>query len=461
MPDKKDRTIKKIQDLRTIEMYGDQEKFLQKHYKELSRALEQVTQEAVDFLNGDLPGQKRLIKNLEERALTHQILSSQGKRVPVGVWSDQRMIRLVDEIDRWGKRVQKVTGKSVETSSVEMAKDVYKKYPPIFSLDGEIPGVEFLKPTIPQIEALVQGVIGGHTLEKYWLNNIFKTWTDVDIRNEMLVAALKGEGIPKITKRIRTKYPWLSQRQMDRIERQVKKRGLTGKQYTDAVTKRINRTVNNNAITLARTHMQEVSNAAMDSVFVENSDIIQGFEWNATLEPGYSKTGRGTCIRCASLDGTVYRKNEPRPDIPLHPNCRCIYTPVLKDWQELGIDADKVIQQNRGYAVRETDIEQAHGFGKSIGAGGRKTKKAGTTTITEYRKWYDERNATFQANVTGPSRAKWLKENPRRSLRQLVHKDTGKLKRLDQLPGNPDVITRKDYINRYGSKAEKELFQNT
>ncbi len=450
MPDQKDRTIKKIQDLRTIEMFGDQEKFLQKHYRELARALEQSVEEIDLFLQGKLPGYKRVIKDLEKRAASEM--------VAVGRWTDQRLLKVVDEIDSWAQDIQKITGRSIETSSVEMAKDVYKKYPPIFSLDGEVPGVNFVKLTVPQLKALVQQPVGGKSLNR-WLQNMMKTYTEVDIRNELLVAAVKGESIPKITKRIRTQYPWLSQRQIDTINRQVRKRGLTGKQYADAVAKRTNKTIKNNVITLARTHMQEVSNAAMDSVFAANDDIIKGYEWNATLEPGYSKSGRGVCIRCAALDGTVYDKDESRPDIPLHPNCRCIYTPVLLDWQELGVDADKVIQQNRGYAIRETDIEQAHGFGKSIGAGGRKTRKAGTTTITEYRKWYDERNATFQVNVAGPSRAQWIKEKPRRNLRQLVHKDTGKLKRLDELPGNPQTTTREKYIKKYGSDAEIKLIQ--
>lgn len=43
---------------------------------------------------------------------------------------------------------------------------------------------------------------------------------------------------------------------------------------------------------------------------------------SATLE------GR-TCIRCASLDGKVYKIDQPRPPATLHYNCRCQYIPSV------------------------------------------------------------------------------------------------------------------------------------
>jgi len=49
------------------------------------------------------------------------------------------------------------------------------------------------------------------------------------------------------------------------------------------------------------------------------------------------------CLRCAALDGKVYKyidgTDHNGPVLPLHPNCRCTYVPIVKSWKELGIDA--------------------------------------------------------------------------------------------------------------------------
>lgn len=36
-----------------------------------------------------------------------------------------------------------------------------------------------------------------------------------------------------------------------------------------------------------------------------------------------------TCDKCASLDGNIYKIGQ-EPKLPIHPNCRCAYTPIIK-----------------------------------------------------------------------------------------------------------------------------------
>jgi hypothetical protein len=51
-------------------------------------------------------------------------------------------------------------------------------------------------------------------------------------------------------------------------------------------------------------------------------------------------------VICASLDGQVFDLSTgPMP--PRHPNCRSSSTPILKSWQELGIDAKELTESTR------------------------------------------------------------------------------------------------------------------
>lgn len=48
------------------------------------------------------------------------------------------------------------------------------------------------------------------------------------------------------------------------------------------------------------------------------------------------------CLLCGGLDGKVFKVGEgPQPVEDTHPQCRCIRSPVVKSWRELGIDFDE------------------------------------------------------------------------------------------------------------------------
>lgn len=86
---------------------------------------------------------------------------------------------------------------------------------------------------------------------------------------------------------------------------------------------------------LARTATMHVANVARNSYFEANADIIKGFQRVETLD-------MDTCIICGADDGHIYKPGEPRPKLPVHPNCRGTYAPVFKSWRELGVDADEI-----------------------------------------------------------------------------------------------------------------------
>lgn len=83
---------------------------------------------------------------------------------------------------------------------------------------------------------------------------------------------------------------------------------------------------------VARTAIGHASNAGRSSFYAENTDIIKGVQWHATLDTR-------TCASCGALDGKLFPVDSgARP--PRHINCRCTTVPVLKSMRELGLDLD-------------------------------------------------------------------------------------------------------------------------
>jgi len=83
---------------------------------------------------------------------------------------------------------------------------------------------------------------------------------------------------------------------------------------------------------VARTATQTIANEANGELFAANRDVVKGVVYEATFD-------RRTCPVCAGNDGRrfVGEAFDRRIRIPIHPNCRCVYTPITKSWKELGI----------------------------------------------------------------------------------------------------------------------------
>ena len=91
---------------------------------------------------------------------------------------------------------------------------------------------------------------------------------------------------------------------------------------------------------LARTAVMHVGNQAREAFYSQNSDVIKAVQYVATLD-------LDTCLICGSLDGEVYEGDEGRPELPLHPRCRCLYVPVMKSFRDLGIAMDQLPPSTR------------------------------------------------------------------------------------------------------------------
>ena len=85
---------------------------------------------------------------------------------------------------------------------------------------------------------------------------------------------------------------------------------------------------------MARTAVQAAANRMQDRVYRANEHLISGYKFVATLDVR-------TCPECGGYDGNEYGKHEGRPSIPIHLQCRCNYTPVMKSAKELfGVDVE-------------------------------------------------------------------------------------------------------------------------
>lgn len=90
---------------------------------------------------------------------------------------------------------------------------------------------------------------------------------------------------------------------------------------------------------LVRTSITHITARARDELYRANESVVKQWRFSATLD-------RRTTVICASLDGQVFDLGSgPMP--PRHPNCRSSTTPILKSWQELGIDAKELTESTR------------------------------------------------------------------------------------------------------------------
>ncbi len=104
--------------------------------------------------------------------------------------------------------------------------------------------------------------------------------------------------------------------------------GLTNQETAQQIAREISLDYDDSALsqarraakTLARTGTNHMANSARIATADDNSDIVKGYLYVATLDMRTSQ-------QCRSLDGTTYKLDEPNiPFTPQHPNCRSAMT---------------------------------------------------------------------------------------------------------------------------------------
>ncbi|MBB76520.1 MAG: hypothetical protein CMJ75_18605 [Planctomycetaceae bacterium] len=134
----------------------------------------------------------------------------------------------------------------------------------------------------------------------------------------------------------------------------------------------------NRAEAVVRTAVTNVTARARETTYDENTSVIKGVQYVATLDSR-------TTIVCAGLDGQVFPINDgPRP--PQHINCRSTTVPVLRSWEELGIPANAISPSTRA------------------------SMNGQVPASTTFNGWLKDQPRGVQNEVLGPTRASLWRE---------------------------------------------------
>lgn len=193
---------------------------------------------------------------------------------------------------------------------------------------------------------------------------------------------------------------------IDQIVRRIK--GTRANGYADGILDRSRRELE----TVVRTATSHVTNHARDETYRQNSDLIKGVKWVATLDSR-------TCRICAVRDGLLYDLDH-KPighSIPwgagpgrMHRNDRCTSSPTLKTFKEMGLDLPEI--QLPGRRVRGEGIVPSN---------------------TTYSDWLKRQPAGVQNNILGVNRARDFRAG--RTSFDSFHDNRGRWLNLDQLKG--------------------------
>ena len=304
-------------------------------------------------------------------------------------WNEARSLALLDQFQDLTLGVRSALGAGISEIVSLVGVNALLMHSDILSFGNRIELFNNVSMTAAQLKSfIIDTKLGGKVMQE-WVDSVYSFNIQEQIRQELFTGALKGESYPELVDRIRQGF------------------GIAEK----------------DAIDLARGYIQSANVGAQEIVVNENKDIIEGLKWVATLETSFKKSGRGTCLRCASLDGNIYRLDEEKPPMILHFRCRCCWVPVTIPWRKLGIDIDEIEEVYRPWAHRPEINVGTGRKGKIIDHG---------FLQGNYSDFYYSQSDRFQKNVVGPRRFELLSSG-KIKFEDLVDKTTGRLRILKEL----------------------------
>lgn len=178
---------------------------------------------------------------------------------------------------------------------------------------------------------------------------------------------------------------------------------------------------------LARTFCLSASNYAREQTSEALfSEVMNGWRRMGVLD-------RRTCLACGPLDGAVYSTDEYRPSLPAHWNCRCVYIPIAKTWDELGMPG----QEEAPEGTRPATIHDERTVNHRDGSTSTKFTVAdvehvpASTTYQEWMKGQLEKDPAFVREVLGKTRFELFSQG-KLTLNQMT--SNGRILKLSELP---------------------------
>lgn len=198
----------------------------------------------------------------------------------------------------------------IATETKDEFKD-FAKYEAEFqkkAINTLLPKIDISMPSATQLEAVVDFAKSSEfpKLDKWWSH--LSALTQKNVKDAISLGLAEGQTGDKIVQRLL---------------------GTRANSFKDGILQETRR----NAKAIVRTATTHVANQSKQLLWEQNSDLVTGWIFVATLD-------NRTSITCAGLSGTKWEVGKG-PIPPVHVNCRSISVPMLKTWRELGIDIDE------------------------------------------------------------------------------------------------------------------------
>ncbi len=228
--------------------------------------------------------------------------------------------------------------------------------------------IGILRPEPELLRAIVEGrTLRGQTLSKWWTDLSARRFGQID--SAVRLGLIEGDTTPQIMRRVRDGLG-VAQRSAD---------------------------------TLVRTSINATANQARDLLFQANTDVIEKWEFLATLDSRTSAV-------CAGLSGQTFPVGKG-PFPPRHPRCRSVSVPVVKSWRSLAKDG--ALKRGRGSTNIDTLFTQrlkARGLSDdAIKGTKRRTQASMNGQVADdlsYGDWLRRQPRPFIEDVLGPTKAK-------------------------------------------------------
>lgn len=336
-------------------------------------------------------GQARKVLELLEEADRNLVakLRRRLRRLPEGVdFTSRRWKRLIKDVRAARFAIMEKAGAASAEDLPGFAKVEHDAELSIF--EAALPfEIEFAGVDIPSLNAAISKPFQGQTLEQWW-GGLAETDSRRVVR-EIQLGYSQGESVPNIVKRIA---------------------GTRAGGFKDGVLAISRR----NAETVVRTAVNHTSQAARETVWAENADVIAALRWTSTLD------GRTTPI-CQSRDGklTPIGDNKlpegadalhpPGARPPAHPNCRSAMVAAI-DGEVVG---ERAYVTSTATAKEQRRIWRAEAkrTGRTVKQVREKWQERNIGHVpakTTYNQWLGRQSKGFQDDVLGPTKGKLFRE---------------------------------------------------